>query len=279
MKMLFQLLPALLAAGGAVVAVLPVEGALRVAVIVLGVVVKPDGTADPAQGRVLQSVFANANEAMQATLVKAAVDAVARWKFLPDIVAGKPVASLTSVPVRFCSRDGCDVPATPVAKPVSPVAPAVKPVTGAPATPAPATPAPAATGSADPAEDAYLAGYKLWTEKKYAEAETVLKQVVAKYPNHKRASYAQNLLGRSYLDGGSPALAAEAFLTNYQKMPRGERAPDSLYYLSQALIQLKRPKDACRVFDQLDDSYGATMAASLKDKVTKGRADAKCPAA
>lgn len=83
--------------------------------IVLGVVVKPDGTVDPAQGRVLQSVFANANEAMQATLVKAAVDAVARWQFLPDIVAGKPVASLTSVPVRFCSRDGCDVPATPVA--------------------------------------------------------------------------------------------------------------------------------------------------------------------
>lgn len=83
--------------------------------IVLGVVVKPDGTVDPAQSRVLQSAFANADEAMQATLVKSAIDAVARWQFLPDVVAGKPVASLTSVPVRFCSRDGCDTPPTPVA--------------------------------------------------------------------------------------------------------------------------------------------------------------------
>ncbi len=162
--------------------------------------------------------------------------------------------------------------AKPVAKPVT------KPVPAAAATAAavPALLVAGATG--DPAEDGYMAAYRLWNDKKYAEAEAMLKQVVAKYPAHKRASYAQNLLGRAYLDEGNPALAAEAFYTNYQKMPRGERAPDSLYYLAQALIQLKRPKDACRVYDQLSDSYGPTMAVSLKDKVTKGRADAKCAA-
>lgn len=160
---------------------------------------------------------------------------------------------------------------------------ATPPTVTAPATTKPAVAAPAPTAApapaaADPGEDAYLAGYKLWTEKKYSEAEAVLKEVVTKYPKHKRASYAQNLLGRAYLDEGKPALAAEAFYANYQKMPRGERAPDSLYYLGQALVQLKKPADACRVYGELMDVYGATMAASLKDKVTKGRADAKCTA-
>ena len=146
-----------------------------------------------------------------------------------------------------------------------------------------ATPPPVVTSSpasaekpSDPGEADYMAGYRLWAEKKYPEAQAALRAVVAKYPNHKRASYAQNLLGRAYLDEGKPALAAEAFYANYQKMPRGERAPDSLYYLGQALVQLNKPQDACRVFGELQDVYGASMSASLKDRVGKARADAKC---
>jgi TolA-binding protein len=121
-----------------------------------------------------------------------------------------------------------------------------------------------------------MAGYRLWADKKYPEAEAALKAVVDKYPKHKRASYAQNLLGRAYLDEGKPAMAAEAFYANYQKNPRGERAPDSLFYLGQSLMQLKKPKEACRVYDELRDVYGATMPASLKDKTTKARTDAAC---
>lgn len=167
--------------------------------------------------------------------------------------------------------------AVPVpAKPTSTTPPPV--VKPAPAKPATTAAAPAAASSGDPGEDAYMAAYRLWSDKKYAEAQLALKDVVARYPKHKRASFAQNLLGRAYLDDGKPALAAEAFYSNYQKMPRGERAPDSLYYLGQALVQLKKPKDACRVYDELMDVYGATLSASLKDKVAKGRVDAKCAA-
>ncbi|MBV9842202.1 MAG: tetratricopeptide repeat protein [Sphingomonadaceae bacterium] len=132
----------------------------------------------------------------------------------------------------------------------------------------------AATG--DPAEDAYMAGYKLWTQKKYPEAEAALKAVVAKYPDSKRASYAQNLLGRSYLDEGKPGLAADAFYSNYKKMPRGERAPDSLYYLGQSLMQLKKPADACKVYGELGDVYGAKLTEPLKSRVAQAKTDAKC---
>jgi TolA-binding protein len=86
--------------------------------------------------------------------------------------------------------------------------------------------------SGDPVEDAYTYGFRLWTAKLYPEAQVKLKEFVAKNPTHKRASYAQNLLGRAYLDEGKPALASVAFYDNYQKMPRGERASESLYWHS-----------------------------------------------
>ena len=146
------------------------------------------------------------------------------------------------------------------------------------ATVAPASSAAVPVKTGDPAEDAYMAAYALWSQKRYADAEAALKDVVARYPSSKRASYAQNLLGRAYLDDGQLSAAADAFLTSYKRFPRGERAPDSLYYLGQALTRLKKAGQACQVYDELRDVYGATINATLKSRVDQGRADAKCGA-
>lgn len=139
-----------------------------------------------------------------------------------------------------------------------------------------ATPTLAKTG--DPAEDQYMLGYTLWTQKRYADAETQLKAVVAKYPKHRRASYAQNLLGRAYMDDGQLSEAAKAFYASYKQFPRGERAPDSLYYLGQSLQQLKKNADACQAYGEFNDVYGATAAPALKARVKQAQADAKCGA-
>ena len=128
----------------------------------------------------------------------------------------------------------------------------------------------------DAPEDEYLYGFRLWTAKLYPEAEAQLKKFVATYPKHRRASFAQNLLGRSYLDDGKPSLASMAFYDNYKKMPDGERAPDSLYYLAQALVKLNKPADACKVYGELTDVYGAKISSSMKADVQKGRTAAKC---
>ena len=128
----------------------------------------------------------------------------------------------------------------------------------------------------DAAEDDYLYGYRLWQAKQYPAAEAQLKKVVATYPASKRASYAQNLLGRAYLDEGKPSLASMAFYDNYKKMPDGERAPDSLYYLAQALVKLNKPADACKVYGELTDVYAGKVSAGMKADVTRGRAAAKC---
>ncbi|MET0249850.1 MAG: hypothetical protein ABW164_08980 [Sphingobium sp.] len=161
--------------------------------------------------------------------------------------------------------------------------------------PKPANPRPAATPAAseerkravaaierpvtgNDAEDAYTFGYRLWDAKFYPEAQTQLKATVDKFGSNAIASKAQNLLGRAYLDDGKPALASVAFYENYQKRPRGERAADSLAYLGESLIQLKKPADACKVFSELEDVYGATMSSSVRAMMAKGRTRANCSA-
>ena len=161
-----------------------------------------------------------------------------------------------------------------------------RPVTPKPgaATPAPTTDTGRAAklaaierpSSGDAGEDAYLYGYRLWEAKMYPEAETALKSVVEKYPKHRRASFAQNLLGRAYLDEGRPSLASIAFYDSFKKFPDGERAPDSLYYLAQALMKLNKPADACKVYAELDETYATKIDAAMRARIVKGRADAKC---
>ena len=174
--------------------------------------------------------------------------------------------------------------AAPVAADPAPVA--AKPAPSKPA-PAPATPAASEARKAaiaaierpdtgDAAMDSYSYGFRLWDAKFYPEAQAQLKATVDKYGDASVASRAQNLLGRAYLDDGKPALASVAFYENYQKRPRGDRAADSLAYLGEALIQLKKPADACKVYAELEQVYGTTLSASLRGMMEKGRVKAKC---
>lgn len=128
----------------------------------------------------------------------------------------------------------------------------------------------------DAGEDAYIYGYRLWEAKYYPEAQTQLKKAAADHPKHRRASFAKNLLGRAYLDDGKPALASVALYENYQELPRGERAADSLYFLSTALVELKKKADACRVLSELQDVYPGEAAGRLSARVARGRAAADC---
>ena len=128
----------------------------------------------------------------------------------------------------------------------------------------------------DAASDAYSYGFRLWDAKFYPEAQAQLKATVEKYGASPVASRSANLLGRAYLDDGKPALASVTFYDNYQKRPKGDRAADSLAYLGEALIQLKKPADACKVYAELEQVYGSSMSASLRGMMEKGRTRAKC---
>lgn len=207
-------------------------------------------------------------------------------------------------PVPTAENPSAQVPPTTTPTPTPTPAPAAVTPRPSPApapapTPAPRpTPAPTASAPAtDPAalaerrrrvaavavpstgdapEDAYIYGFRLWEARLYPEAVLQLQKVIDEHPNHRRASYAGNLMGRALLDNGQATLAVRAFYDNYRNRPRGERAAESVYYMGMALIRLDRAADACRTFDEFDRAYGQSATAALKAQVATARGQARC---
>ena len=207
----------------------------------------------------------------------------ARIKALEASAAAAPApAPIEAGPIErpLPSKPPIDKPVVP--KPIPPKAPAAATIKAVGATDPTRVASVAAVerpATGDVAEDTYLYGYRLWAAKLYPEAEAQFTAVTTKFPTHKRASYAQNLLGRSYLEEGKPSLASLAFYDNYKKWPDGDRAPESLYYLAQALVKLGKPAvQVCKVYTELTRSYAAKVEADprMKAGVAKGRADSSC---
>ena len=142
----------------------------------------------------------------------------------------------------------------------------------------PAAEGPLATAPVDPIEVEFQAAYSLYQNKLYKEAETALAAFVLKRPKSKRASHAQYWLGRAYFSDKQPGPAAKAFLDNYRNMPRGERAVDSLLWLGQSLMAITppNPTEACRVYDEVTNSYATKLTPVLTSQLAKGRTAAKC---
>lgn len=131
-----------------------------------------------------------------------------------------------------------------------------------------------ATG--DQFEDGYTYGFRLWEAKFFPESQVTLEETLARFPKHKRASYARNLLGRAWLDDKKPATAVKIFYDNYKTDPRGDRAPESLFFLGSALTDLGKTAEACEAFGELAKAYPDAAAGRLAERVAAGKTRAKC---
>lgn len=153
-----------------------------------------------------------------------------------------------------------------------------EPKSAAPTSPNAAKPvAPGAVSAVDdPGEEAYSVGFRQWQAGDYAQAITSLRAFTRAYPKHRRLSFANNLIGRSLLDSGQARAAAEALLTNYRSNPKGERAPDSLYYLGQSVMKLGQPGQACKAYAELEDVYRGKIRADLAVLLPAAKAQAGC---
>jgi TolA-binding protein len=133
-----------------------------------------------------------------------------------------------------------------------------------------------ATADTDPGEQAYSEGFHLWEAGQFDQAIAALKAFTAAYPKHRRVSYANNLIGRALLDQGKARDAAAVFLANYRANSRGDRAPDSLYYLGQAEVKLGQPSQACKAYAELDAVYGSKVRADLRKQVDQAKDASQC---
>jgi TolA-binding protein len=247
--------------------------------------IKPDGTKAATTGTPSPSAVTDliarvdALEAQLATLTGQVEQNTAGMKSLEARVKSLETASKT-VTVATPPAAAPEPKVATAPKPAATTKPATTPKPAAAPKPTAArTAAVAAIGrpsTGDGFEDGYNYGYRLWEAKFYPEAQTQLEETVGKYPKHKRASFARNLLGRAWLDDGKPATAVKVFYDNYKNDPRGERAPESLYFLGSALTDLGKAAEACEAFGQLASAYPDEAAGRLAGRITEGRKRAKC---
>jgi TolA-binding protein len=207
----------------------------------------------------------NRLRSLEAGLTQLRTDQQQRISALEARIAAGPVGEPVAVE-----------PQAPAATTAPKPKPSAKPPAAAANTGGPSTDGAETAAATDPGEDAYTEGFRLWEAGKYDEAISSLRAFTSAYPKHRRVSFANTLVGRALLDKGQPRAAAEALLANYRGNPSGERAPDSLYYLGQALQQLGQPAQACKAYSELDAVYGAKIRPDLKKLETDAKAQARC---
>lgn len=195
-------------------------------------------------------------------------------------------ADAASAAALSASATAANAPA-PASQPaaLTPAKPAVTTVATPTSKPAAAAPSSARVDAvkavvkpqtADPADDEYSYGFRLWDAKFYPEAEQQLKAYLQKYPKHARVSYARNLLGRAYLDEGNASEAAKWFWQNYLADKRGDRAPDSLLYLAVSMKQLNDSNRACIALAEFSETYATEAAGRLKGTYDSTRSGLTC---
>ena len=145
-----------------------------------------------------------------------------------------------------------------------------------------ADPAPAATDEAVPTpvmtgpDARYKAAFALVEAKKWGEAEPALQAFIDKYPKDKRVSGARYWLGRTAYAQGQFDTSARTHFANYKADPKGERAQESLFWVGQSLMRLKKAKEACQVYDLARQVYADTLKPELRPQFAAARTKAGC---
>ncbi|MEE4338400.1 tetratricopeptide repeat protein [Erythrobacter sp.] len=128
----------------------------------------------------------------------------------------------------------------------------------------------------DAGEDEYTYGFRLWDAGFFPEARQQLSSFVEAYPDHPLTTFGRNLLGRAFLDDGMAEEAARWFLRNYQADRTARRAPDSLLYLAQSMIEMGDDRRACIALAEFGETYPAIASGRLADQYESNRRKVTC---
>lgn len=128
--------------------------------------------------------------------------------------------------------------------------------------------APPAELSAPPGEPfaLYREGQADLAAHKHAEAESVFRSFVKRYPRHDLADNAQYWLGETYYDRKDYTSAAPEFQSVVVRWPSGNKAPDALLKLGYCLIALGETQKGRDVLNQVAEHYPRTDAARLAER-------------
>jgi tol-pal system protein YbgF len=112
-------------------------------------------------------------------------------------------------------------------------------------------------------------------QRKYGEAERVLRRFIDGNPKHALASNAHYWLGRTFFVRADYENAAFAFAEGFQKFPEAKKAPANLLNLGMSLARLGKNREACTTYTRLLRTY-KDAEDSIKRRITRERRRAKC---
>lgn len=111
----------------------------------------------------------------------------------------------------------------------------------------------------------------------YTGAEAGFQDYVARYGESSRASEARYWLGKTLVVRGAYADAAGAFIGAIRGWPQTSWAPDAVVELSRALVQLKKPAEACQTLAEMAKRYPKAPP-TVAGRAATTRTLAKCAA-
>ena len=106
-----------------------------------------------------------------------------------------------------------------------------------------------------PAGEQYDFAFRLLLQRRLDEAEVALRSFIHGNADHALVSNAYYWLGEIHYVGNNYEQAANIFAEGYEKLPNGNKAPDSLLKLGISLARLGREEDACRALGELDTLF------------------------
>jgi tol-pal system protein YbgF len=131
---------------------------------------------------------------------------------------------------------------------------------------------PAATAS-----ESFAQARQLMLGGDYDGAEAAFSDYVARYGDSPKGPEARYWLGKTLTARSAYADAAGAYIGAIRGWPQTSWAPDAVVELSRALIQLKKPADACQTLGELARRYPKAPPAVLS-RAASARTQAKCAA-
>lgn len=111
----------------------------------------------------------------------------------------------------------------------------------------------------------------------YDGAEAGFRAYVARYGDSLKAPEARYWLGKTLSARAAHADAAGAYIGAIRGWPPTPWAPDAVVELARALIQLKKPTDACQTLAEFQRRY-PKAAPAVQSRAAAARSQAKCAA-
>ncbi len=122
-------------------------------------------------------------------------------------------------------------------------------------------------------EDQFQKAFDQMRNKKYEDAKLSLQVFIDQNSDNQLSGSASYWLGELFLLNKNYREAALIFAEGYQKYPKSIKAPEMLYKLSEALLEIGKNQEACNTLTKLSKDFSSHK---MKNKAEKKKLEMSC---